>query len=100
MKGGKKAVVIGLLTLDLFLPDAHSLKEKRSLTRPLLEKIRREWNVSVAETGHGDSWQRTILAVVSVNTAEPHIQRTFGEIARLAESGHAVQLLDFSIEII
>ena len=84
----------------MFLPDSHGLKEKRSQIRPLIEKIRRNWNASVAETGHLDSWQRTTLAVASVNTAGPQVHRTLNEIARLAESGTGIQLLDFTIEII
>ena len=92
-------MVIGLLRLELFLPDAHSLKQKRSITRPVIERIRREWNVSVTEVDHQDSWQRTTLAVANVNTGTAEAERTLGHIARSVEANPDVQLLDFSVEI-
>jgi uncharacterized protein YlxP (DUF503 family) len=92
-------MVIGLLRLDLFLPDTHSLKQKRSLIRPVMERIRREWNVSVTEVDHQDSWQRTTLAVANVNTETAEAERTLGHIARSIEGNPDIQLLDFSVEI-
>jgi len=91
---------IGLLMLDLFFPDAQSLKGKRSCTLPLMAQLRRDWNVSVAETGDRDAWQRATIAVAAVNTSSGEAHRTLDEIARSIERNHRLQLLDYSIEII
>lgn len=90
-------MTVGLLTLELFLPQAQSLKAKRSLLRPLLEDIRREWNVSAAEVEHQDTWQRATLAVATVNTAEPDAHRTLDAIARGAADRDGIQVLDVAI---
>jgi hypothetical protein len=92
-------VVIGVLRLELFLPDSHSLKQKRSLVRPIVERLRREWNVSVTEVDHSDAWQRTTLAVATVNTGTAEAERTLGLIARGIEGNPAVHLIDFSVEM-
>ncbi len=93
-------MVVGLLTLELFLPDALSLKDKRSITRPLIERLRRNWNVSVTEVDHRDAWQRTTIAVASVNSETPGAHRTLDMIARHVKEQNAVQLLDYSVEIL
>jgi uncharacterized protein YlxP (DUF503 family) len=56
---------IGLLTLEIFIPDSHSLKEKRFVLRRLKDKLRK-FNVSVAECDHQDLWQRSTVGVVAI----------------------------------
>ncbi|MBL8222124.1 MAG: DUF503 domain-containing protein, partial [Bryobacterales bacterium] len=50
---------IGVLTLELHLPDSHSLKDKRSVVKGLKDRLRHRFNVSVAEIGGHDTWQRS-----------------------------------------
>ena len=57
---------IGVLTMELRLEESHSLKEKRHLVQSLKDRLRHKFNVSVAEIGHQDTWQRSTLAAVTV----------------------------------
>ena len=59
---------IGSLTLDLFLPDVHSLKAKRSIVKSVLQRLRNEFNVATAEVGEQDRWQLAQLGVVCVSS--------------------------------
>ncbi len=61
---------VGTLSFDLLLGDVHSLKEKRSLVRPIVAELQRKYAVSVAETGNQDLHRRAEigLAVVSGDT--------------------------------
>jgi hypothetical protein len=59
---------IGSLTLDLHLPDAHSLKDKRSVVKSILQRLRNEFNVATAEVGEQDRWQIARLGVVCVSS--------------------------------
>ena len=56
---------VGLLTLELHIPDAQSLKDKRQVLRSLKDRLRRDFNVAVAELEHHDTWQRSVVGVVS-----------------------------------
>src|SRR4051812_50227667 len=49
---------VGTMELDLLLGDVHSLKEKRSIVRPIVAELRRRFDVAVAETGHPDLHRR------------------------------------------
>ena len=55
-----------ILTLYLQLPECHSLKEKRALIKPILARLRRNFNVSTAEIGLQDKWQEAVLACAAV----------------------------------
>jgi uncharacterized protein len=78
-------MVIGLLEVELHLPEAQSLKDKRQPLRSILARIRQNHNVSIAEVAHQNEWQRAGLAVVGVNTERVHMERTLDEIRREIE---------------
>ena len=63
---------IGVLTLELHIEDAHSLKEKRHVVKGLKDRLRNRFNVAVAEIDHQDSWQRAVVAAVTVSGDRVH----------------------------
>ena len=75
---------VGLLTLEIQLPYAHSLKEKRAVLRKVRDRLRAWFNVAVAELDHQDVWQRATLGVVSVSNSQALLESVFQQI--LAES--------------
>ncbi len=83
---------VGVLTLEIQLPYAHSLKEKRSVLQALRHRLRSRFNVSVAELDHQDVWQRATLGVASISNSQPLLESLFQQV--LAESekmlGHEV----------
>jgi uncharacterized protein YlxP (DUF503 family) len=69
-------VSYGLLTIQIRLPGCASLKEKRSRLRPLITRLHREFNISIAEMDHLDSWQEAVLACALVSNSNGHTQRS------------------------
>ena len=59
--------IVALLSVELHIPDANSLKAKRMVLRRVKDRLKK-FNVSVAETDHHDLWQRAALAIVAVST--------------------------------
>lgn len=76
---------IGALTLELYIPHAHSLKEKRMVVRSLKERLRARFNVAVAELDHQDLWQRSLIGVVSVSGDSKAIETLFEAVQRESE---------------
>jgi hypothetical protein len=93
-------MVIGLLTLELHFPGARSLKDKRHVLRGLESRIRKHFNVSVAEVDFQDLWQRGTLAVVAVNTDRVHLERTLQSVAGEAASARDAELVDQQVEVL
>jgi uncharacterized protein len=79
-------MVVALLSIELFLPGARSLKDKRMVLRRLKDRLAK-FNVAVAEVEHHDLWQRAGLGVVTVATSDDHAERELaaaaGEIERV-----------------
>ncbi|MBN2430425.1 MAG: DUF503 domain-containing protein [Acidobacteria bacterium] len=58
---------ICVIELECFLPDVHSLKEKRMILRKIKDRVGRKFNVSIAEVGYQDLWQRSVIGIAAVN---------------------------------
>lgn len=95
-----KKVYVGVARLGLHIPEARSLKEKRSHVRSLTERLRARHQVMVLETDHQDLHQRSELVVLAVSTdvvdLEARLQRVSGTVDR-TWSGH---ILGWDVEII
>jgi len=76
---GVKTMHIGLLTLEIHLPESHSLKEKRLVLRSLKDRLKK-FNVSVAECDHQDLWQRATLGVVSISSDHGVLEKTLNTV--------------------
>jgi len=89
---------VALLRLDLRLPDATSLKDKRSVIRSLSAGLRR-LNCAVAEVDHHDLRQRATLAVATVAGESFHARRVLVSAEREAERTPGVELLDAQVTL-
>jgi uncharacterized protein YlxP (DUF503 family) len=67
-------MVIGLLTVEMHLPGARSLKDKRMIVRSVKDRVKK-FNVAVSETAHHDLWQRAELGIVTISTADDAVER-------------------------
>jgi uncharacterized protein YlxP (DUF503 family) len=67
---------IGLLTLEIHIPDARSLKDKRQVLRSLKDRLRGHFNVAVAELEHQDLWQRSVVGIVGIASDERFLEQS------------------------
>jgi uncharacterized protein YlxP (DUF503 family) len=91
---------VGLLTLELHLAEAQSLKDKRQVLRSLKDRLRANYNVAVAELDFADTWQRSVVGVVTLSNEECHVQEALQKVLAEADRilgplliSHAVDLL-------
>jgi uncharacterized protein YlxP (DUF503 family) len=94
-------MVIGVLTLHLLLPGCQSLKDKRGRIKPVLARLHREFNISVAEIDRLDMWQETVLACSLVSNDHAYTQQALQTIPLFIESHWPdFQIIDHRIELI
>lgn len=94
-------MAIGLLTLELYLPLAGSLKEKRGVLQSTIARLRREFNVSVCEANAQDEWTRAVLEVVCVSANSRVAHRQLQHVANAVEGWRLdAQLLDYTVEMV
>ncbi|HLS47360.1 MAG TPA: DUF503 domain-containing protein [Gemmatimonadales bacterium] len=87
-------MTVAIGTWELHLPGCGSLKEKRSVLKPLLAALRQRCNVSVAETGHQDLWQRAEIACAAVGSDRRVVQETLRMADRIVEEAQGVRIID------
>jgi uncharacterized protein len=84
---------VGTLELELLLGDVHSLKEKRSIVRPIVAELRRRYDVAAAEVGHLDLHRRALVGVSLVAPDGAHCGDVLDECERLVAGRPEVDLL-------
>jgi uncharacterized protein YlxP (DUF503 family) len=91
--------MIGVCTLQLFYPEVHSLKEKRRIIQSLFTKVRKTFNVAIAEIKFQDLWQKSEVGVVTINSSTQELQRTLDYVVNFINEEHDLQLVDYRVEI-
>jgi uncharacterized protein YlxP (DUF503 family) len=86
-------VFVGSLELDLLLGDVRSLKQKRSLVRPVVAELRRRYDVSAAEAGHLDLHRRALVGVAVVAADRTHSAEVLDACEPLVAGRPEVELL-------
>lgn len=87
------AMWMGALEFDLLLGDVHSLKEKRSLIRPLIAEVRKRFELSVAEVDHLDLHRRAAVGVAAVSPDRAHLVEVLDAVEQLVAYRPEVELL-------
>ena len=82
------------MILDVRLPGCRSLKEKRSVLRPLLERLQRRFAVSVAEVDHQDLWQRAGLGVAAVSGSGTVLAQLLDDVERFVWAQPDAEVID------
>ncbi|RNL82692.1 DUF503 domain-containing protein [Halostreptopolyspora alba] len=84
---------VGALTLDVLLGDVRSLKQKRSVVRPIVAELQRKFSVSVAETGGQDLYRRSEIGVAVVASTASHCTQVLDNCERLVAGRPEIELL-------
>jgi uncharacterized protein YlxP (DUF503 family) len=91
---------VGLLTLELHIEHAQSLKDKRQVLRSLKDRLRAKFNVAVAELEYHDTWQRSVVGIVTISNEEHHVEESLQQVLAEADNilgplitGHTVEVI-------
>lgn len=91
-------MVIGLLRVEVHYPESGSLKTKRFTLKSVADRLRRQFNVSVAEVEYQNLWQRSVLALVTVNTDRKHADSCLSKALELLEGEGDLQVTGIQTE--
>jgi uncharacterized protein YlxP (DUF503 family) len=91
---------IGLLTLEIHIPDARTLKDKRQVLRSLKDRLRGRFNVAIAELEYQDTWQRAQVGIVSLSNDAAHLEQSLQTVLNEAENVLGRDLVSHELEMI
>jgi uncharacterized protein len=79
-------MTVGIARLTLFLPEAHSLKEKRMVLRRVKDRAQQKFNLAIAEVGENDLWQRVVLGVAVIGGERRFVESALDEVVRFVRN--------------
>jgi len=92
-------MVVGSLKIEFRLTDNRSLKGKRKVVRSMVDKVKSKFNVSIAEVGSNDKWQKIELGVSAVGNDRRHIDSSLNHILSFLESLDLDEVVHTEMEI-
>lgn len=92
------AIVVGLMTLEILIKEAHSLKEKRHVVKSLKDRLRHRFNVSVAEVDYQDLHQSSLLAVSVVSASKQLAASILESVEKDAANQLGPMLVDVQVD--
>ena len=93
-------MVIGVLTLELELPGAFSLKEKRMVLNRIRDRVRQKFNVAIAEVDENEVWNRAVLGVVTISNEQAFANKVLSQTVNLVEEIRDCRVEDITMEFI
>ncbi len=89
---------VAVALVDLHIPQSRSLKEKRAVVRPIVEGLRRRFQLSAAEVGFQDKWQRALIGFAAVSETCAHAEEVVGAAERWIWSRAEIEVSTFRVE--
>jgi hypothetical protein len=93
-------MVVGALRVDLILHDNRSLKGKRKVVKSMVDRVKNRFNVSVAEVGSNDLWQRIELGICTVANDRRHVDSSLNNVLMFLDSLQLAEIVDSAVEIV
>ncbi|MBD3168947.1 MAG: DUF503 family protein [candidate division Zixibacteria bacterium] len=93
-------MTVGLLCVEIHLPESNSLKAKRMILRSIKDKLRHDFNVSVAEIGSNDKWQRALLGIATVSNDRKFANNVLNKIVDKLRYRDSFNIIDYTIELL
>ena len=93
-------MIIGVCTVELFIPDGQSLKSKRQVVKSLKDRLRDKFNVSVSEIGGQDLWQKAVLGIACVANETAYVNQVLDQVLNQIRSVPLVEIVRSRIELL
>ena len=92
-------MVIGISRIEIFLPENHSLKEKRHAMTRIVERTKGKFNISIMEIDQTNLWQKATVGFAVVGVRQDHVSSTIENVSRYIESLYIGQVIGSKTEI-
>ena len=93
-------MVVGVSSVEIFLPENHSLKDKRQAVKKIVEKTRVKFNISIADISQNNLWQRALIGFSIVGIKQDHVNSAIENICEYIESLYIGKIISTKTEII
>ncbi len=93
-------MVIGICTVELYIPENHSLKGKRRVVKSIKDRVRNKFNLSIAEVDNNDLWQRATLGMAMVGNERRFVNQSLEKVVNHIKDITSADVIDYQIELL
>lgn len=93
-------IIVGLCTVELFIPGSQSLKDKRQVLLSLKDRLREKFNLSIAEVDGQDLWQKAVLGLACVANERRYVNQVCDQALNLIRNVPAVEIVQSRVELL
>lgn len=93
-------MIIGICTCEIFIFNANSLKSKRSVVKSIIEKSKNRFNISIAEVGENDKWQKSIIAFSTISNDQKIVEETIEKVINFFDFYSEIEIINIKREIL
>lgn len=93
-------MIVGVCTIELFIPANRSLKDKRRVLKSLKDRISQKFNVAIAEVAENDLWQKSVLGIASVGNRKDHVNAVLDKVLNVIHANPEVEIVHSRLEFL
>lgn len=93
-------MVVGILTIELYLHGNNTLKEKRRVLKSIIGRLKSRFNISVAEVGENDKYRKAIIGLAVVSNDKAHADRMLNHAADFIRGDSRVEIAHLEMELL
>lgn len=93
-------MIIGICTCEIYIFNANSLKSKRSVVKSIIEKSKNRFNISIAEVGENNKWQKSIIAFSTISNDQRLVEETIEKVINFFDSYSEIEIINIKREIL
>lgn len=93
-------MIVGAAVIEIHIHASQSLKEKRGVVRSIIRRVRNRFNLSVAEVGGQDTWQRAVLGLAAAGGDAVPIRTVLERALEFIENLHLAEVLNADVELV
>lgn len=94
------SIIVGLCTVELFIPGSQSLKDKRQVVLSLKDRLRDKFNLSVAEVGEQELWQKSVLGLACVANETRHVNQVLEQALNVIRATPTVEVVRSCVDLL
>jgi uncharacterized protein len=93
-------MLIGVCELLIYLPDCHSLKDKRSIISNLKSHLRKKFNISISEINHKNLWKKCTIGICCISDNRQIIDKTINSLIKEIDTNSKIELINYQVSTI
>ena len=94
------AMVVGVCTVELLIPESQSLKDKRQVLHSVKDRLRGKFNLSIAEVDGQDLWQKAVLGMACVANDGGHVEQVLEQALNVIKSMPTIEIVRVHRELL